>query len=457
MPAAPGAARSRRGSGRRGPCPATFPARGSVSAVAVPSPSALLAAPGTMLRAPWLPPEQLARLQWRRLRRLLDHAYARSPLWRERFAALGATPADVRSLADFARLPATAREDLRSPERLLADGFARDRLKTAMTSGSTGRRTTSYFDRDAWFIGKHLLKLRARFACGMRPSDRVALFQEADPERRPVRFGGRARTYSIHVPPEALVEEVAEFAPDVLYGFPGHLVLLGLAAHGRLRPRLIFTSGELLAETTRRQIEALLGTRVFDVYGSTEAKEVAWECPERAGYHVNADWALVETEAERDELGRTTNRILITSLANYAMPLIRYAVGDTGELLAERCPCGRTLPLMRPSWGRSVDYLALADGSVVTPYDMTCAIEHLPGMLRYQIVQRAIDRIEVLVLPDAGFSPEVPEAIRGALRPVLRGLDAQVRLVEELRHEPSGKFRIVRSELAQRATAPADG
>ncbi|MGE3293571.1 MAG: phenylacetate--CoA ligase family protein [Geminicoccaceae bacterium] len=425
--------------------------------MAAPSFRALLATPGTMLRAPWLSPEQLAGLQWRRLRRLLDHAFATSPLWRERFAALGATPADLRSPADLTLLPVTRREELRAPDRLLAENLSRARLKTATTSGSTGRRTTSYFDGDAWYVGKHLLKLRARFACGMRPSDRVALFQEADAGRKSSRLGGRARTFSVHVPPERLIDEVAAFAPDVLYGFPGHLVQVGLAARGRLRPRLVFTSGELLAETTRRQIEALLGTRVYDVYGSTEVKEIAWECPERTGYHVNADWTVIETVPATDELGRTTNQILITSLANFAMPLIRYEIGDTGELLPGRCPCGRGLPLMRPTLGRSVDYLALADGTVITPYDMTCAIEHLPGMLRYQIVQRAVDRVEVLILPGEDYSSAVPDGIRLALRPILRGLDAEVRLVDEMRPEPSGKFRIVRSDLAHSAPAPADG
>ena len=166
-----------------------------------------------------------------------------------------------------------------------------------MTSGSTGRRTTTYFDRDAWFVGKHLLKLRARLACGMRPTDRVALFQEADPERRPTRFGGRARTFSIHVPPEERHRRRGRVRAGRPLRLSGHLLLLGLAASGRVRPRLVFTSGELLAEATRRQIEALFGGRVYDVYGSTEAKEIAWECPERAGYHINADWLLVETAA----------------------------------------------------------------------------------------------------------------------------------------------------------------
>jgi hypothetical protein len=51
----------------------------------------------------------------------------------------------------------------------------------------------------------------------------------------------------------------------------------------------------------------------------------------------------------------------------------------------------------------------------------------------------------------------VPDGIRTALRPVLRGLDAEVRLVDEMRAEPSGKFRIVRSDLAHPARTAADG
>ena len=91
--------------------------------LAGPTLATLLGMPGAMLRAPWLPPERLARLQWWRLERLLDHAHAHSPLWRERFASMGAVPRDIRGPADFARLPVTTREDLRSPEALLARGF----------------------------------------------------------------------------------------------------------------------------------------------------------------------------------------------------------------------------------------------------------------------------------------------------------------------------------------------
>src|SRR5919106_1605004 len=70
-------------------------------------------------------------------------------------------------------LPVTTREDLRRPDALLAGGYARRRLRLSMTSGSTGRRTTSYFDEPAWVLAKNLLKLRARPA-GLHhpPADR---------------------------------------------------------------------------------------------------------------------------------------------------------------------------------------------------------------------------------------------------------------------------------------------
>ena len=91
-------------------------------------------------------------------------------------------------------------------------------------------------------------------------------------------------------------------------------------------------------------------------------------------------------------------------------------------------PVRAGLPLMRPTWGRCADYFVLANGTTVTPYDLTCAIEHLPGLARYQIVQRSPSRVEVLVEPGAGFSSRrCGTAIQSALRSVLHGLTPQVR------------------------------
>ena len=149
-------------------------------------------------------------------------------------------------------LPVTTREDLRQPDALLAGGYARRRLRSSMTSGSTGRRTTSYFDEPAWVLAKNLLKLRARQACGVRPWDRIALFQEDAPDQPVIRPGARLQAFTIHRPVEEILPALRAFAPTVLYGFAGYFARLARVVDGSLRPRLVFTSGELLDPITRR-------------------------------------------------------------------------------------------------------------------------------------------------------------------------------------------------------------
>lgn len=405
-----------------------------------------------LAREQWLPPEAIRHLQWQRLQATLRHAFANSPFYQRRFRDAGITPDDIRSPDDLARIPVTTREDLREADDLVARGFERAQLEHSVTSGSTGQRTTAYFDADAWVMGKHLLKLRARLACGVRPWDRIALVQDEQSTARSSAFG-RARSFSVHRPIEELLPALRTFAPSVLYGFPGHLLRLGRAAAGRLEPRVVFTSGELLDQATRSGIEQAFGARVLDVYGCTEVKEIAWECPRRQGYHVNADWLMLEALPGDPDLRRPPGTLAVTSLYNYGMPLLRYEVGDTGEVLTDACGCGRGLPLVRPTLGRSVDYIALADGTVVPPYDLTCAIEDVPGMHQYQIVQHTPDRLEVVVVPRPEFDDASRAQIRERLRPVLRGLTAEIRVVDEIAPEPSGKYRIVMSKATARAGA----
>ena len=304
-----------------------------------------------MEREQWLSTETILERQWRRLERLLKHAYDRSPFYRARFDAAGLTPRDIRGTKDLTLLPVTTREDL-ADESMLAEGYPRERLRHSRTSGSTGRVTTTHFDETGWITAKILLKARARLACGVRPWHRIALFQEASVGGSPLKeFFGRRRSFSILEPFSSLVASAERYRASAFYGFPSFFLRFGATAGGRLAPLRVFTSGEMLDTQTRRAIECDFRTTVLDVYGCTEVKEIAWECPERDGYHINSDWVLVEQCAD--------NRLLITPLYNYGMPLLRYEIGDTGSLLPTSCRCGRGLPLMTPNLGRSVDYFLL--------------------------------------------------------------------------------------------------
>jgi phenylacetate-CoA ligase len=193
---------------------------------------------------------------------------------------------------------------------------------------------------------------------------------------------------------------------------------------------------------------------VLNVYGCTQVKEIAWQCPAREGDHVNADWLLVGVESGDAAAGQWAGRLLVTSLYNFAMPLLRYEVGDAGFALEGRCVCGRGLPLISPTLGRSVDYLALASGTLVAPCSLTCAVEATEGMQEYQVIQTQADVVELRVVPNDDFRVASRRALVAAVRPVLPGVTVRICTMPAIPLEPSGELRILKSELAR---PPATG
>jgi len=398
-------------------------------------------------REQWLPREKLEELQWKRFKNLLKHAYKNTAFYRERFKDAGITPEGIKEKEDLEKIPFTTREDLRNPEQLIALGFERNKMKFSTTSGCSGRRTTTYFDKGAWLKGKILLKLRARIACGLRPWDRIAVFSEVKAQNSLLKeFFLRQKCFSVLDSLEVHLSELERYNPSAAYGFPSYLSLLA-ERDLMIRPSRIFTSSEMLDLRTRRKIETAFEAEVFDVYGCSEVKEISWECSEHCGYHINSDWLLVEFikngRAKREE----DASIVVTPLYNHGMPLIRYEVGDTGRMLEGKCPCGRGLPLMTPSQGRSVDYFILPDGSMVSPYTMTCAIENIEGMRQYQIRQEKKDIVIVNVVPDDQFDAQSKGQIKSVLENILSGVTVQVRTIERIQGEESEKYRIVISDV----------
>lgn len=396
-----------------------------------------------------LNPDELEALQWSRFQAILQHAYDRSPFYRRRFRDVGITPADIRDRSDLHRVPVTTREDLRHPEELIVDGARLAKMKAFTTSGSTGQRTRVYYDDKAWIMGKFLLKLRARLACGVRPRDRIALFQKGVPSNNRLRQQLlRQRTFPIDRSCGQILPELERYAPTVLYGFPSYFLRLAEVAGSRLQPRMIFTSGEMLEPRTRKVIETAFVAPVYDIYGCTEVKEIAWQCHKRAGYHINCDRVLLEVTTNADGATELEGQLAVTSLYSFGMPLIRYVVGDRGRMLHIRCDCGLPLPVMTPSAGRNVDYFVLVDGTLVAPYTMCRAIKDVEGIGQFQIVQQSHGRVVVNVVPNAHFGPASREGIRTALAPILQGVDIDVHAVQTILPEPSGKFRLVLSRVA---------
>ena len=396
--------------------------------------------------------EALAR---ERLTRLLFHVSRTNRFYGRRLQDAGvewAAPVLRRDpyQALAALTPVSKLELRRAGERVLDGGELHRGWHSSASSGSTGEPFQVYYDSRAWAQLKYLVKLRARYACGVRPSDRLALL-EVGPPREPTRPSLMRRWTRISVlqSPEKIAEGLQAFGPDVVYGLPSALLEAGrvLDQRGvRLGIRSIFTSGELLHNVARQSLVASYRAPVFDVYGTSETKEIAWQCVE-GRMHVNQDVVYLEVV---DEAGRVQPRgvegdLVATTLVNRAMPLLRYRTGDRGILLDERCACGCSLPLLGVVTGRSADMLILQDGYRVSPYALTCAIERVPGLLRYQVSQLDPARVRVRAILEAfADRAAITAQVRSALRyDVAPFLDADVEFVDRLPSGPRAKFRVV--------------
>src|SRR5690606_31527741 len=97
----------------------------------------------------------------------------------------------------------------------------------------------------------------------------------------------------------------------------------------------------------------------------TEVGAISAECPAGA-LHVHAEVVHVEIvrDGEPAQDGEEGD-ILVTSLTNRAMPLVRCRVGDRGTLSHEPCPCGLPHPVLTRVVSRAADLYPAADGRLV--------------------------------------------------------------------------------------------
>ena len=131
------------------------------------------------------------------------------------------------------------------------------------------------------------------------------------------------------------------------------------------RLRGLGSFGEALPDDLRALCQQVWGVSVADVYSCEEAGYIALQCPQvPQHYHVQAENLLVEVldAAGRPCAAGDTGEVVLTTLHNFAMPLIRYAIGDYAQV-GPPCACGRGLPVLQRIHGRARNLLRLPDGS----------------------------------------------------------------------------------------------
>jgi phenylacetate-CoA ligase len=207
---------------------------------------------------------------------------------------------------------------------------------------------------------------------------------------------------------------------------PGYLLtlpsnLLALAQHldsagTRLAHlREVATMGEMLSADVRAECRRLLGVPIIDMYSCQEAGYIALQCPTGEQYHVQSEVAFVEVV---DAWGTPcppgqTGRVVLTPLHNFAMPLIRYDVGDYAEVGAA-CECGRGLPVLSRIMGRQRNMITLPTGETFWP-TFAAAWKHVDAVRQIQLVQATTDKIRARIVGPRPLTADEETVFKGDL------------------------------------------
>jgi phenylacetate-CoA ligase len=205
----------------------------------------------------------------------------------------------------------------------------------------------------------------------------------------------------------------------------------------------VISTGSAISDEIRDLCQDVLGRRPIDHYGASEIGLIACECPWCGRYHVNAETTLVEildAEGKPCPPGET-GRIVLTAFYNYAMPFIRYEIGDLAIAGPKRVKCPIKLPAVTRIMGRYRNTFTLRDGRVIFPHVPSTRFREFISFEQIQIVQTDYDELEVRYVPlDAARKPDAA-GLEACLRD---GIDASFKVravaVNEIPRSASGKF-----------------
>jgi phenylacetate-CoA ligase len=216
--------------------------------------------------------------------------------------------------------------------------------------------------------------------------------------------------------------------------------------------RAVLTSAGTLYPFMREKIAQVFSCEVYNLYGSREVSDIACELPGLDGLWV-APWAnFVEVV---DDAGQpvppgTEGNIIVTCLTNYAMPLVRYAIGDRGALLPSGTLVGHPgTQVLKHVSGRNVDVFRTSDQTLIDGEYFTHLLYFRPWVWKFQVIQKGHAHIMFKVVRING-EPARSELDEIATKTrLVMGADCRIdfEFVEELTPHPSGKYRYTISEV----------
>lgn len=432
----------------------------------------------------WWPAERLRAGQLRQLSALVEFASRAIPFYTSRLRAAGLEPGAPLTWEAWSRIPILTREDVQSAGDAMNAATippSHGRFGEVASGGSTGvpvRVNKSELSSLMWEAIQIREELwhREDHAASMvviagAPDQFSAAERSAITSRAGLTmpdWGGiqsqiwqTGRLYRIDQD-RATDDHVAfilQHNPDYLYTTPSvlRLVLWHCRERGLVFPalRAVWTRSESVDEPLRQLCRDVLGVRIVSNYSSAETGYIALQCPTSAALHVQSESCLVEIlDADANPVPPgARGRVVVTPLHNFATPLLRYETGDEAEP-AEPCACGRGLPLLGRITGRMADYLVHPDGRRQRFLFDHYIVAKIRAVKEYQVIQRSLHRIDVLLAVGRPLTDEESATIRAVMVAAFgTGFEIALSYCDRIPRTAAGKLRPVRSELPPRPGA----
>jgi phenylacetate-CoA ligase len=406
--------------------------------------------------------DEMRQLQEKKLREAVRRASS-TEFYQRKFAEAGASPDDINTIEDLARLPLTTKDNLRQSqtERPPYGDYLAVPLSSVSgiyaSSGSTGEPTSALAtaqDHEVW------AERGARYfwAFGVRPDDiaqnmfNFQLFAGAWAIHHGMqRVGCSVITMGVGNSERQLQvmrrygTTFTGMTPSYAFHLADLAEQLGIDIRQELKLKSMIISGEPGASepAVRDKIEKLWGAKVFDWPGMQEALGWSGSCETQSGTHVAEDHFILEVLDAKSHRPVGPGEIgvaVLTQLENYAQPLLRWWTDDYVTYSEDYCPCGRTMHLL-PSGihGRADDMLKVS-GVRVWPSGIEAALKDMPGFGgEFRIVKDASTmqkasgallklklRVECASSIDRGsFKEDVEAKLKGAfnITPIVELLD----------------------------------
>lgn len=412
---------------------------------------------GQLLLSEKLTVEQRQQHQWEQVSCVVDYARQYCPFYTDRLPQVGFTA------EEFRRIPLLLRSDLQQHyESIKCQPVPQEHgaVSTITSSGSTGMPIKAdstelmsllwrcFTLRDHIWHRRDIKKTMAT----------IKFFEKGKheyPGTQSAGWGGWSSLLCDSGPIVVLnsrtsvsrqAQWLTDKQPDYLLTYPSNLDELASQFEHHGEPPVLMqmrTLGETLQPHMRNHAQRVFGAAVADMYSAQEIGYIALQCPENDHYHVQEENVYVEiikddgAAAQPGEIGR----VVLTSLHNFATPLIRYDVGDYALLGRIPCSCGRTHQVIDRVMGRTRNMVRLPNGDVHWPAYDPVALHALLPDAQFQLVQTALDQVEVRVancpLPSESIVRQMTRIINEAL-----GFDFTLdfQAVSDVKRSSGGKY-----------------